>query len=187
MPVDNNGVYQYTNDDTLNNWATFMNLGMSSVSTKFSGVNRNYIYTAASQAAADSLRTAKGSSAASPLFVFRTDTKGLMFHNGTVWAEVVPTSGGASVSASSTAGQVSFGSVAGGGAIEKTITFPEPVVVSEWLPFITLDGTRHSVDSLTGAVFEFTSTQLKVVIKNTTSIASTDTNRINWMLVRKGA
>ena len=90
MAIDSNGIYHYTAGDVVNSWPAFMNLGMSSVSTKFAGVNRNYIYTAANQAAADALRTDNGSSAASPLFVFRTDTKKLMFHNGSAWSEVIP-------------------------------------------------------------------------------------------------
>ena len=90
MPIDSNGVYQYEQSDVVANWPAFMNLGMSSISTKFAGVERNYTYTAASQAAADALRTSKGSSAASPLFVYRTDTKKLMLHNGSSWSEVIP-------------------------------------------------------------------------------------------------
>ena len=90
MPIDSNGVYQYEQSDVVANWPAFMNLGMSSISTKFAGVERNYTYTAASQAAADALRASKGSSAASPLFVYRTDTKKLMLHNGSAWSEVIP-------------------------------------------------------------------------------------------------
>ena len=90
MAIDSNGIYHYTAGDVVNSWPAFMNLGMSSISTKFAGVERNYTYTAGSQAAADALRIDKGSSAASPLFVFRTDTKKLMLHNGSSWSEVIP-------------------------------------------------------------------------------------------------
>ena len=90
MAIDSNGIYQYTAGDVVNSWPAFMNLGMSSISTKFAGVERNYTYTAGSQVAADALRIDKGSSAASPLFVFRTDTKKLMLHNGSSWSEVIP-------------------------------------------------------------------------------------------------
>ena len=90
MAIDSNGIYHYTAGDVVNSWPAFMNLGMSSISTKFAGVERNYTYTAGSQVAADALRIDKGSSAASPLFVFRTDTKKLMLHNGSSWSEVIP-------------------------------------------------------------------------------------------------
>ena len=90
MAIDSNGIYHYTAGDVVNSWPAFMNLGMSSISTKFAGVERNYTYTAGSQVAADALRIDKGSSAASPLFVYRTDTKKLMLHNGSSWSEVIP-------------------------------------------------------------------------------------------------
>ena len=186
MPVDNNGIYQYTNDDTLNNWATFMNLGMSSVSTKFAGVNRNYIYTAASQAAADSLRTSKGASAASPLFVFRTDTKKLMFHNGSAWAEVAPQPTGAPGENNIKSGTVSFGAVAGNGALDKTITFASSINTADWIPSVSLRGARGSIDRLTATIFDYESTQMKVVMKNITSAAATETGYIDWVLVKKG-
>ena len=75
MAIDSNGIYQYAAGDVVNSWPAFMNLGMSSVSTKFAGYTRNHIYTAANQAGADAVRTASGSSAAAPLFVFRSDTE----------------------------------------------------------------------------------------------------------------
>ena len=186
MAIDSNGVYQYTNDDTLNNWATFMNLGMSSVSAKFAGVKRNYIYTAADQAGADAVRTANGSSAASPLFVFRTDTKKLMYHNGSAWAEVAPQPTGAPGVQNFKSGSVSFGAVAGSATLEKTITFASSITAADWVPSVTLRGARGSIDGLTATIFDFTATQMKVVMKNVTSGAATGTGYIDWILVKKG-
>ena len=186
MAIDSNGVYQYTNDDTLNNWATFMNLGMSSISTKFAGVERNYIYTAADQAGADAVRTANGSSAAAPLFVFRTDTKKLMYHNGSAWAEVAPQPTAPPVVQNTKSGTVSFGAVAGSATLEKTITFTSSITAADWVPSVTLRGARGSIDRLTATIFDFTATQMKVVMKNVTSAAATGTGYIDWMLVKKG-
>ena len=186
MAIDSNGVYQYTNDDTLNSWPAFMNLGMSSVSSKFAGYKRNHIYTAADQAGADAARTANGSSAASPLFVFRTDTKKLMYHNGSAWAEVAPQPTGVPGVQNFKSGSVSFGAVAGSATLEKTITFASSITAADWVPSVTLRGARGSIDRLTATIFDFTATQMKVVMKNVTSAAATGTGYIDWILVKKG-
>ena len=186
MAIDSNGIYHYTAGDVVNSWPAFMNLGMSSVSTKFAGVKRNYIYTAANQAAADALRTDNGSSAASPLFVFRTDTKKLMYHNGSAWAEVAPQPTGAPGVQNFKSGSVSFGAVAGSATLEKTITFASSITAADWVPSVTLRGARDSIDRLTATIFDFTDTQMKVVMKNVTSAAATGTGYIDWILVKKG-
>lgn len=186
MGIDNNGIYQYQSSDLVNSWPAFLNLGMSSVSTRFAGVSRNFVYTAGSLSAAETLRTSKGSSAAAPLYVFRTDTKKLMFHNGSVWAEMAPQPEAPTPPKTSMSGRISLGSVAGNGVIEKTITFTNPVVVSRWTPIVTLQGARGSVDRLTATVTGFTSKQLKVAVKNNTSKSATGTKYVNWALIKKG-
>ena len=186
MAIDSNGIYHYTAGDVVNSWPAFMNLGMSSVSAKFAGVKRNYIYTAADQAGADAVRTANGSSASAPLFVFRTDTKKLMFHNGSAWAEVAPQPTVAPVEKNIKSGSVSFGAVAGNGVLEKTITFASSITAADWVPSVTLRGARGSIDRLTATIFDFTATQMKVVMKNVTSTAATGTGYIDWILVKKG-
>ena len=186
MAIDSNGIYHYTAGDVVNSWPAFMNLGMSSVSAKFAGVERNYTYTAGSQVAADALRTDKGSSAASPLFVFRTDTKKLMFHNGSAWAEVAPQPTGSPGVQNFKSGSVSFGAVVGNGVLEKTITFASSITAADWIPSVTLRGSRGSIDRLAATIFDFTATQMKVVVKNFTSGAATGTGYIDWILVKKG-
>ena len=186
MAIDSNGIYQYTAGDVVNSWPAFMNLGMSSVSSKFAGYKRNHIYTAADQAGADAARTANGSSAAAPLFVFRTDTNKLMYHNGSAWAEVAPQPTAAPVVQNFKSGSVSFGAVAGSGVLEKTITFASSITIADWIPSVTLRGARGSIDRLTATIFDFTATQMKVVMKNVTSSSATGTGYIDWILVKKG-
>ena len=187
MAIDSNDIYQYTAGDVVNSWPAFMNLGMSSVSSKFAGYKRNHIYTAANQAGADAVRTANGSSAAAPLFVFRTDTNKLMYHNGSAWAEVAPQPTAAPVGQNFKSGSVSFGAVAGGGGtLEKTITFASSITTADWIPSVTLRGALGSIDRLTATIFDFTATQMKVVMKNVTSGAATGTGYIDWILVKKG-
>ena len=186
MAIDSNGIYQYTAGDVVNSWPAFMNLGMSSVSSKFAGYKRNHIYTAADQAGADAARTANGSSAAAPLFVFRTDTNKLMYHNGSAWAEVAPQPTVAPVVQNFKSGSVSFGAVAGSAILEKTITFASSITTADWIPSVTLRGARGSIDRLTATIFDFTATQMKVVMKNSTSAAATGTGYIDWILVKKG-
>ena len=186
MAIDSNGIYQYTAGDVVNSWPAFMNLGMSSVSTKFAGYKRNHIYTAANQAGADAALTANGSSASAPLFVFRTDTKKLMFHNGSAWAEVAPQPTVAPVENNIKSGSVSFGAVAGSSTLEKTITFASSITTADWVPSVTLRGARGSIDRLNATIFDYTSTQMKVVMKNYTAAAATGTGYIDWILVKKG-
>ena len=186
MAIDSNGIYQYTAGDVVNSWPAFMNLGMSSVSSKFAGYKRNHIYTAANQAGADAVRTANGSSADAPLFVFRTDTNKLMYHNGSAWAEVAPQPTAAPVEKNIKSGTASFGAVAGSSTLEKTITFASSITAADWIPSVTLRGSRDSIDRLAATIFDFTDTQMKVVTKNFTSGAATGTGYIDWILVKKG-
>ena len=186
MAIDSNGIYQYTAGDTVNSWPAFMNLGMGSVSNKLAGVKRNYTYSAADQAGADAIRTANGSSTSAPLFVFRTDTKKLMYHNGSAWLEVAPQPVAPPVTKNLKSGTASFGAVAGNATLEKTITFSSSITTSEWVPLVSLRGARGSIDRLTVSVFDYTDTQLKVVMKNTTAAAATGTGYIDWALVKKG-
>lgn len=88
--VDNNGVYKYTEDDTVNGWAPYMNLGMNSVSNALSDARHRLVYTASSQADANSklaeLKTSGiNPTASSPVFFWLTDTSNLWVNNGVTW------------------------------------------------------------------------------------------------------
>ena len=80
MALDPNGIYQYTLGDVVQDWASFMNLGTSSVSNVIRDMKANMIVTATSLSdmtkKKDALVTAGVSFSASNLGLFwRTDEK----------------------------------------------------------------------------------------------------------------
>ena len=88
MALDPNGIYQYTLGDVVQDWASFMNLGTSSVSNVLRDMKANMIVTATSLSdmtkKKDALVTAGVSFSASNLGLFwRTDEKKVYAWNGT--------------------------------------------------------------------------------------------------------
>lgn len=88
MALDPNGIYQYTLGDAVNDWASFMNLGTSSVSNVIREMKANMVITATSLSdmtkKKDALVTAGVSfSTANMGFFWRTDEKKMYSWNGT--------------------------------------------------------------------------------------------------------
>lgn len=88
MALDPNGVYQYTLNDVVQDWASFMNLGTSSVSNVLREMKGNMVVTAASlqdmTKKKDALVTAGVSFSPANLGLFwRTDEKKMYAWNGT--------------------------------------------------------------------------------------------------------
>ena len=91
MANDPNGIYMYENADTINNWATFMNLGMSSVSNVIEQINRRLVHTASTPVEAANLVSKYAPSPGSVLLAYRTDLNKLMVNRGNgEWEEVNP-------------------------------------------------------------------------------------------------
>ena len=49
MPVDKSGVYFYTQNDTVNDWPSFLNLAMSSISNALNEIRLRLVYTVSNQ------------------------------------------------------------------------------------------------------------------------------------------
>ena len=101
--TDNNGIWKYDNDDSINGWSNYMNLSTNSVSNALSSIRPKLVYTATSQTDANSKVTSLKAdgltpSTASPLFFWRTDTKNLWTYDSTTWPGVQQIGGNLNIS-----------------------------------------------------------------------------------------
>ena len=76
--------------------------------------------------------------------------------------------------------------VAANAVTEVTIPISPAQPIAGYIPSVTLEGARGSVDRLTATVFGRTDTQFKVAVKNMTAKAvAEDTYSVAWALIRR--
>lgn len=184
--TDSNGLVQFQTTDKVEPLQTALNLITASVSNVLDGMVRTF--NVPSVSARDALATSNPPTAAEPLLAWVQNRSKFYLNSGSGWNEWPPPVKETDIPVTSYAGQQSFGVVPKGGAtLEVNITFGVTLEKkADWIPQISLLGPRHEVDRLTATIFEYTTTGMKVVLKNITSTRATKgTQHVQWTLTRK--
>lgn len=91
--VDNNGIWKYDEDDAINGWSPYMNLGMNSVSKAVTTLRQNSVPNATSLSDANTKVAALKAqgltpSTSNPFLFMRTDTKTIWSYDNSTWKEL---------------------------------------------------------------------------------------------------
>lgn len=184
--TDSNGLVRFTVDDPVTPLQTALNLISSSVSNYIDG--NVDMHNVPSISARDALATNNPPTVSKPLLVWVQSTPGFWLNQGTGWTawppppteipEVV-------FPVNHYAGRGSYGVVAKHGATDATVTFGVTLDnTANWIPQLTLLGTRGNVDRLQASISNYTKTGLNVVVKNHTAKNATG-GTILWALFKK--
>lgn len=94
MTIDSRGIYIYSQEDSVNDWPSFLNLGMSSVSNALAEVRSHGVYTASSvtdMMNKKNLIASKGATASpsDPVYFYRSDLARFVKWDGEGFSDVV--------------------------------------------------------------------------------------------------
>ena len=184
--TDSNGLVRFTIEDSVTPLQTTLNLITASISNYLDGTVG--IPSVSSISARNALATNNPPTAANPLLVWVQSTPGFWLNKGTGWEAwpPPPTEIPETVfPVNHYAGKGTYGSVAKKGATDATVAFGVTLDDTEnWIPQVTLFGTRGNVDRLQPTISSYTKTGLNVVVKNHTSKNATG-GTIFWTLTKK--
>lgn len=94
MTIDSRGIYIYSQEDSVNDWPSFLNLGMSSVSNALAEVRSHGVYTASSvtdMMSKKNLIAGKGATASpsDPVYFYRSDLARFVKWDGEGFSDAV--------------------------------------------------------------------------------------------------
>lgn len=193
VTTDSNGLVQFQTSDKVEPLQTTLNLISSSVSNVLNGIVRSHNVKTITER--NALATANPPTAAKPLLAWVQNNAKFYLNSGGGWFEWpepmleidIPEIPEVKIPIVQYAGSKSFGLVAkNGGTTEVDVSFGVTLSgTSGWIPLISLRGAHGSVDRLTATITSYTTTGIKVRVKNITAKNTTGTHYLNWSLQKK--